>query len=642
MRYLSTILLALLSVTLLTLALVHTDGKYRDAIFGTPAAEPGKKLFDVESLNQVRRITLTDSEGKKATFQSEGNIWIAQEPWNDRADMLFIRTLFQFTASLEVQEVIPRKDLELRDFGLRKGNTRVSMYDAKGENICDYRIGRQAAWKVPVEDGKSTMGTSFIRLADKDLKHNIYLCSSPVNNIQNLFNNQFERFRDHHPFYFSHQFLDKTRIQNDEGEVVISRETLRSPWRITKPLDLRVDPTALADLFTNLARLRAVKVEDRANVTLPTAEQSDAHSREIAIHSDGMDEDFVLRVYLPEKEGETVALATVSNRPDTVFHLPMTSNDPGIISLSQFQTGVNDLRSKTMTHLNGPQLEKIIIKPQGSLPTLLARTTKTTWQVLRKNGYEAANQNAVISLMTAVTRDKIEKFVTDAASDLSPYGLDYPFLQLAFISFGGESLALAFGREPNGENIYAHLIGKPNIWQISPETLGKIAVHPWQWKTSHVWHIPKVDIEQITIHQNDSQPVNLKYAFFSEQWSATRGKTGEETDVTAELNPHRANNLLNSLESMEAQRWIGPMHPQALKALQTPDISISIKIKRVDDEGNDLPPITKTLRIANTPGNIITFAKVDTNPKSPDASDEDSYFLLNPDTAAKLKVNLFE
>lgn len=643
MRHTPTILLALLATILGGLVLVHTDGKYSASLFGVPAIEPENPLFEVAKLDQVRRIALSNSEGVQATFRISDNHWVAETPWKDRADPLFIRSLFQFTAGLKVQEVLPRKDLDLEKFGIKKGSIRITMLDAQGKKICDYRLGRQAAWHVPTDDGQKTLTTNYIRVMDKELRHNIYLCSTEVGQINALFNNNFSRFRDHHPFYFSHKYLDKARIQNTEGEVVISRNSLRAPWSITKPLDLQVDPKALSEFFTNLVRLTAIKVEDRANVTLPTAEDNAAHSRQIAIHSRGMDKDFTLSIYPPANEDDTVALATMSNRPDTIFYLPITSNIPDTISLSQFQTGVNDLRSKTMTNINGPQLESIIIRPLGRPPTLITRTKQTTWRVLRSKGYEVANENSIIDLLTAVTRDKIEKFVTDAATDLTPYGLNNPKLLLGFNFFNKKSpIRLAIGRGPDGEKIFAHLIGTPNIWEISQETYGKIAIHPWQWRTSHVWHIPKIDIDHIEIIKKGQDPIGLQYAHFSKKWTATRGQGDQMTDATADMNPNRANILLSNLESLTTNQWIGPTHPLATKALQSPDTIIRIRVKQIDDQGNQTTPITKTLKIAHTRGKLIYFAKIDTTPAGPDSEGEASYFLLDPETVTKLYVNLFK
>ncbi|MBT8036485.1 MAG: DUF4340 domain-containing protein [Verrucomicrobiae bacterium] len=641
MRYSFTIVLSILALILGGLAVVHTGSSYRAAIFGTTATAPGEKLFALKEIDKVRHITLTNSDGDVASFHIAGHFWQAKTPWKDRADPLFIKFLIQFTTRLKVQEVIPREHLNLKEFGLRDGHIRVTMRDAKGQDVCDYRIGRPTAWKIPSEDGKTTQPTLFIRKVPKTLKNNIYICSEDsAQSIHALFKSQFARFRDHHPFHFSPRYLDKVRIQNNEGEVVISRKDLKSGWLITKPLELRLDPQAQANLFKDLARLTAIKVEDRASVTLPTAEDDTSQAREISLHFAGAKDDVTLRIYPPAKDGDPITLATVSDRPDAVFHLPLTAaaGIPGSTSLSQLQTGVNDLRSKTMTHLNGPQLKTIIIRPTGRPDTMLKRTKKTTWRVLRRKGWEAANQDAVIDLMLAVTRDKVQKFVTDAATDLSPYGLDQPMLQVGFISFNNEGMRIAIGQGPTGDHLYAHVVGRPNIWEISNETLGKIAIHPWQWRTSHVWHIPKVDINGIRIEKNGQPTVDLKYAFFAEKWEAT--EDGE--DATARLNPNRANAFLSHIESLATSQWLGPLHTQATKALRTPDTVIQMSIKGVDDEGKDMPPIVKTLQIAHTQGKLIYFAKVHTAPRDPRHDDEDSYFLLTPETVDQLYVDLFE
>ncbi|BDS08929.1 hypothetical protein NT6N_39690 [Oceaniferula spumae] len=640
MRYTPTILLVILATLLGGLALVHTGSKYRSAIFGTTATERGELLFDVEELDKVRRITLTDSEGKEAVFRLAGNIWVSDSPWEDRADPLYIRSLFQFTAGLEVQEVIPRTGLELSEFGLREGHTRITMADSKGNLICDYRLGRLAAWNVPTEDGKATLPTTYIRMADKELKRNVYLCSIKTGAaIHSLFNQQFSRFRDHHPFHFSPAYLDKVSIQSAEGEVVLSRPNLRSGWSITKPLELRVDPAAISELFVNMARLTAIKVEDRSSVTLPTAGDTTNQAREISIHFAGAKDDIKLHVFPPATESQTTTLATISDRPDAVFHLPLTQAIPGATALSQLQAGVNDLRSKTMTHLNGPQLKTIIIRPTGRPDTLLTRTKKTTWRVFRRKGYESANQEAVIDLMTAVTRDKVQKFITDAATDLKPYGLDRPFLQIGFVSFNDEGMRIALGRGgANKENIYAHIVGRPNIWQISNETVGKIAINPWQWRTAHTWHIPKVDVTQIDIERKGKPPVTLNFDYFSGLWKAKVNGV----DATGKLNPNRADNLLSNLEGLETTKWLGPVHLQANQAMQTPDTIIRVHVQRVADDGTTLPPVIKTLKIAHTPGNFIYFAKIDTVPYSLENEGEENYFLLNPETIKKLYVDLFE
>lgn len=640
MRISSTIILAVIALALSALVVLFSGEEYRNLIFGKPLARTGENLFPAAALDKVRKITLSNSDGDTAHFVLNENYWQATKPWKDRADPLHMRALMQFTALLKVEDIIPVDDLSLEECGLLDEHIRVTMRDNGGNTICDYQIGRQTAWHVNNEELKTRIPSIFIRPTQQDLKHHVYVCTeTSADAIHKLFNNQFERFRDHHPFYFSPRYLEKIRIQGTQGDVVISRQDVNSPWALTKPLELRIDPDSLQNLFKDLAQLTAISVEDRANVTLPSGEGATAQARELSIQFANAEEETILRIYPAAEESDTTVLATVSDRPDAVFQLPLTAAValPNTTSLSKLELGVNDLRSKTMTHLNGPQLKTVILKPEGLMPVMLQRTPKTSWRVLRKSGWEEANQDALINLMTAVTRDHVQKFVTDAATDLTPYGLHQPFLQIAFISFNNESMRVAFGRDAENQEIYACIVGKPNIWQISPETLGKIAQHSWQWRTSHVWHIPRIDIQKITIHKRDQPAVELHYDHFTGNWTAKRN--GQ--NASASLNPNRADKLLSSMDSLKTSRWLGPLHPQAMIALQEPDMAISVTLRKYDEQGNDLPPVEKTLRISQTPGGYITFAKVDTLPINPE-DDVISYFLLPPESVKKLNVDLFE
>ncbi len=644
MKYRSTIALFILAVAVGWLALADTTSKYHHAIFGSEVTQPGELLLKTKLIDKTRQITLTNGEGDSIQFFADGPHWTSTKPWKDRVDHNFVKYLFQFATHLKVEETIPRDEVDPADFGLRKTTVRMIMRDKKGKKIYDFRIGRMAAWHVPTNDPNKTIPTIFIRFKDHYLKDTIYLCSSPAaQGIHKLFKNKFARFRDHHPFLFSPKQLDKVTIQNPEGELILARKNSHAPWTITKPLELRVDYKALSTLFNDLYNLTALKVEDRTNVTLPTAESDTAAGRKISLHFAGAKEDTTLHIYPPIQEDSPTVLATVSDRPNTVFHFPLTNtSDPKVITTpSQLQASVNDLRSKTITHLNGKLLKTIIIRPTGRADILLQRTPTSQWRVLRKNGWNPANQEAIIQLITALTRDKIVKFVTDAAADLSPYGLNRPFLRIGLVSFRNRGMGIAFGRDPknpSSEKIYAHIIGKPNIWEISSETLGKIATYPWQWRTHHVWHIPKVDINTITITHQNQPPIQLTYHFFSEDWTAHQG----DKDLTASLNPNRANNFLKTLTSLHCAKWLSPNHPQATQFIKNPATTIKIHLNREDSYGNPLPPMVKSLKIAHTPNKLIHFGKINSTPKDPHADGEQNYFLLSPETISKLSTNLFE
>ena len=649
MRTSFTVTILVLAVLLGSLAVVHTGGKYKEKIFGSPAIAAGEKLLNIKELDKTRSIQISDTNGNKFQIKQTGNFWSITEPWEDRANPSYIRVLFQFIASLEVQDVIERDNLNLDDFHLKKGQIRVKMFDENNATVCDLKIGRLTAWKIPSEDKTPQKGaptyepTIFIRLSDEHKRDKIYICTSNTTaGIHSLFANNFAQFRDHRPLYFSHRYLDKVSIKNQETEIVVSRPNLNAAWKITKPNQLRVDPEATALLFNSLAKLTALKVEDRSSVTLPTAADNVNQSQEVSIHFAGQPEDVTLRIYPPTRENANAVLATVSDRPNTVFHLPLTQSAvaPESTSLNSLQVGVNDLRSKTMTQLNGKELQAIIIRPGGLDPILLKRERLTEWQMLRTEGWRPTNTDTLIRLIQAVTQDKIVKFVTDAATsdDLTAYGLDRPFLLLGFNNFNNKGLRIAIGRSPKDGKSYARILGKPNIWEISTDTLQKIALYSWQWRTPHVWHIPEVDIQKIVLERKGKPSIELSYQYFADKWSAKI----DGQDATSSLNPNRAKFFLKQLTSIKAHRWLGPRHTDAIQAIQAPDTVIKIHVTQVNNEGIEIEPVIKTLRIAHTPGGLIYFAKVDTLPVGQNKELKSSYFFLSPKTIPKLYVDLFD
>ena len=113
MRISFTIFLAVIALVLCALAVVFTGEKYRNRIFGKPLAQPGEKLFSIEELDKVRQITLSNSDGDEANFIIEDNRWMATKPWQDRADPLYMKALMHFTALLQIEEIIPRDEVEL-------------------------------------------------------------------------------------------------------------------------------------------------------------------------------------------------------------------------------------------------------------------------------------------------------------------------------------------------------------------------------------------------------------------------------------------------------------------------------------------------------------------------------------------------
>lgn len=642
MRYLSTILLFILAVALCAFALLHKSESYSKGIeYLGSKKKIGGFLFNIRDIKKAKQIILSDSKGNTATFRYEGNLWSMKSPREDRADVRMIGTLLHFTSMMKVRDVVSSKGTKLNEYGLKDGRIRVQILGDNDKNLCDYLIGRTTAWSLKKDAQEGHTPTLFIQLGSKRQKENIYVCSeNSASNIHQLFANEFLLFRDHHPFYFNPKSLKTISLQYKGNEVLLSKENPLSSWKIIKPLELPVDSKAFEALLKRMLNLRATKIADRVSVTLPTGGNGTSQQQEISIQDFNSETQANLKIYPPQKKEDPEVLATVSDRPDSIFFLPLieSASSTGQLTLNHLLLGVNDLRSKTLCSIRRGEIRTIVIKPENMSSLLLERKKHTPWRIFHSNKWKQANEASMANLLSALTEDKIQKFVTDSATDLTPYGLNKPFLHIGFASSKGEKLRLAFGKKYGKKEIYAHLAGSPNVWQINTETLSKINTYPWQWQSADLLSLPKIDIRSINISRRGKKILKLDYNFFSDEWKAILGND----EMTHKLNPYRANNLIKIIQSLQTTKWLGPFHPHAKESLKKPDTLIHIKISSSDSQNGEEKIVTKTLSISHTKGSLICFGKLSTEPASFSQEKENSYFLLNPETVSKLYINLFE
>jgi hypothetical protein len=127
-------------------------------------------------------------------------------------------------------------------------------------------------------------------------------------------------------------------------------------------------------------------------------------------------------------------------------------------------------------------------------------------------------------------------------------------------------------------------------------------------------------------------PLELRYTFNPEQWTARRA--GD--DLSASLDPTRANFMLSILEGLKVTRWLSPTDEAADTALATPSLRFKIVEKATNDLGDFTGLITREVHFAPgssgpNPGFYYGRASSDSHP-----------FLLDRDTYTKLALEILE
>ncbi len=607
-----------------------------DSVFGAPPTPVGERIYSVYSPkenkfvptfspSQVKRIQVSQN-GVRAAFELGANGWQCTSPWKDRMDPRAAVAIINFTLGMRVEDLSPVEKIDPQKAGLRESGIDVWLENGSKQLLARYKIGRRTPWLAEIKDAEKPVPTVFVWTRDENRKSTIYACTG---DIAPLFKDGLKFLRDHHPFYFNPVTLQKIRIRSAQGELTLGRESPQSAWRVAKPLDLHTDPKAIKTLIEGIYELQAVKVSDRASVTLP-ANSAAIDSTRIAISSFGSETETVLEIFPPETPGASDAKATVSDRTDTVFDLPIKP-EPNVVSLADLPLSVDDLRDPTLTNLNIQSLRGVSIQPTTGPEIVISRTAPQPWMATIEGKSIEANEERLFALLKAVTEGRAIGFETDAATDFTPWGLDKPFLKLRFLGQDNQVLELAFGIDGKG-GYFVNRTGTPSVMRVDASLIASIAVRPYEWRHARLWSLDKLNLMAIERTDGTQSPLLLRYRFSDETWEATL----DHKNLTAELDPSRANYMLGILESLKVSRWLSPADEAAANALVSPALTVTVVEKITNDLGDFIGLTKRTIRFApNVPGPNPGFyyGRLDADPNP---------FLLDRETFGKLATDVFD
>ena len=595
-----------------------------DRLLGAPPVELGDRIYPDFQPESVARISLRSGETEAVFVRTPGG-WISTTPWEDRMDhraMLAILTLANTTTAVDRVE---RDKLDPAAAGLSVGNTEIHCQDASGETLAHFRLGRRTPWLHLAESDNpqtapETIPTTYLLPLESGRKSHVYAATG---DLSPLFKDSFRRLRDHRPLQFNPLALGKIRIRTSEGELTLGRVAAAAPWRITKPLDLATDPASVKTLLEGLFELQATTIAERSEVTLPSI-TAPALNSQIALSHFGEEGETVLEIFHAETTDAREALATVSDRPETVFTLPLKA-EAEIVSIPDLPLTVNDLRDPTLTNLNIASIQGIAIETATTPTILISREPPAPWKATIAGKEQAANEQRLFDLLMAVTGTRALSFETDAApEDLSPWGLDRPVLTLVFLAENNQTLSISFGLDKRG-GLFAKRKTSPTIMRIDRSFLTKIAVNAHDWRHARLWSFYKVDLTKLIRTQGEDPPLELTYDDSDPSWKAARSGR----DVTADLDPARANFILTTLENLSVARWLAPGDEAAAKALSKPALSFTATENTVDDFGDISGSKMRTITLAPDPSTNLIYGKLSSDP---------SPFTLDADTFLKLSI----
>lgn len=645
MRVLRTILLSLLAVILIVASVFLTIDGNLSRLTGWYRFEKGGLIFrdqqaQFPKVNWMRVADLHDTI--EARRERDGSWWICS-PFHDRMDPRAVNLILNFTAQTSLVDTLPyTRELRrrLREFGVESAPVRITLKEqgkgASDRTIARYTLGSTSPWLADVGDGRSVTPTTYMRTDFYGRDKRVHVVTG---NILSLFQEGLHKLRDQSPLRFEAEHVLSVSLRRPGG-VPLVLERRGSGWFLSAPTPARADAAQVEALLSNLAGLRAVKTESAENVRLPEIPEEDL--LQISLSLQGRTEPVVLSIYPAEGEGEpSVQRAVVSDRPAVftlkaartvslrgawtrvlgeAFRLPVLpkaawseirSRDREV-AVSELELDPEDLRSRQFAEFKPEDIERALIRFKFSefpLRLLLIPADKVGrmddhWMVSASGrAFIEAAPERVDAFLKSFSQLPVAGFAADARSEserracMEQYGLSDPAYIVIFARkpcplrahvFGysvplirdRSPLTFLFGRAADGEGHmawYGMAEGSDSIYRVRPRLVSFLSMSEDAWKSRRMCSFALSNVKSVSLRYQKAT-LRLDYDYLGETWTGTLD--GE--DVTARVNPNRANYYLKTLQTLQVGNWLDSSDGEALDALRNPVFSVSLSLEIPD------------------------------------------------------------
>ncbi len=549
--------------------------------------------------DEVYEIKIEDATGV-SRIRRENGVWNVVIPYKDRADQEYAEAVINFINHLEIRTNIASADeiTGLDAFGASAKT--ITLKKDKNTNLVLVTLGKPAGFKDTVyAKNLNAKNPSEILVVHSD---QFDLLARPPS-----------EYRDPRLIPFSAGDITKLGIRNQSGEIELERTAGvgedKIQWWLTKPLSARADNKIVAE---KIAALTSIRVKSRATGVSGSTSPPvfDQLSTRITVWRDNDEKDPVKIAFLITGEGDDrTLLAKVSGRKH-VFEAQASV-------LDSLTLKPNDLRDDTLAAIDEKRVNTLLIQSAAD-PEVPLFKVGGHWSLIRNGQREEADGARIARLISELNDNRILEFTDDAATDLAPYGLANPFVEITFSSARMEvrddvgtfpitpenSTTLRLGQGPKNR-IHANFAGEPFVYTISPTILNAVPTHPIKWKSRRIADFSLIDLRKITLTQGVLPPFVLSVDISRNTWKATR----PGVDLTAQLDLGKALDYAENLTVFHADDWItdraGPLEVLA----KSPSLRIDIEVETIDFENaGKKKSETITLRFAPTaPGELGRF-----------------------------------
>ena len=572
--------------------------------------------LDIKRGNEKMLVKFNNESSKTFKLsQDEQGLWQMNYPYQDRANPYLMNRLIKAISTAKVVDFIPsdKQEDNLSRLGFYPDPIKIEMPKTLHHPAISFYIGGTGVWKLAQKNKKTFQFTEYIwPQYKKDFGSYIYLIDQ---NIRQLFPQNGKFIQDYHPLFFEPAKLIKLTINHPKYQILLEKSENTHTWKIKKPIQTLANTDTVHQLIRQLLALEAFEISQHSfkyinrqeNIRVKLYFQDAKSPLTLAITPQIYHQGHY--VYYP---------ITVSDR-DSLFKIKKSQIDLVPLSLDQ-------LRSRSLTHLSPQEIESISIRKGQTKPVLLKKD-KTVWKLINKGKQLPLHSKLLKELLKVLTQDTITEFISDTFTNSFIFA---PNLQISIYSNTQKRPQILGFFEKKDGTFWVHKQGSFSIYRISSENYQKIKARTYQWKSDKIWDISPVNISQLTRKTSHHPKLKLQYNYLLENWLAEQS----DRNVTPFLNTYRATYFLETLANLKVFQWVSPNDKAARKILKKPLLQFSLT---TTNPQNPQTATTYELLLSptsiNNPNSKFYFAKI---------KGSSDVFMLKLSTIKELLIPLLE
>jgi len=425
----------------------------------TDAQKPANEFRDKTLLAFERKdVKTVDVRGPAGQVVATAGLkgadeWQLTAPLTAAADREAIIGLLEKLRSAKIKEFVTDAPKSLGEYGLDHP-TRVTlgMGEEASRTTRTLRLGKAVPDKKGIYAQRE--GDSAVLLVDEDLGRSV-----PTSAIA---------FRDKTIFAYDRSKLERAEVESPKGKVALALQD--GKWRITAPVALRADESAMSQVLFRARDLRAKEFVaedgkrlaayglDKPQIRI-TVWEKDAKEPKTLLLAPGREKDRAYATTLGEGAGEVAAVDAAA--------------------LQDLARGVTDLRDRSLSEaFDTKDIAHVSIqRPTVTLALDRTGTGEEDWQLTApKKGRTRGGR--VSELLWTLRNLKWKDLVAEQGWDPARYGLDSGATTITLTGKDGQTIvALAVGKQEGGVT-YVRIPGQPALYAIDSKTLGDLPGTP--------------------------------------------------------------------------------------------------------------------------------------------------------------------